>query len=230
MTAHKILDWTPAVIVFDCDGTLMDSERHWQTARDNVLLGHGVALDPEFAELTKGVHYAECGRLMADFAGRPQLAAEMTGQLLDTFRKLVAGHPVATPGAERLVASAARFAPLAVASNCPRDVVESCLDSVGLLHHFEHIVVPGDGVLPKPHPDVYLAAVRHFGAPAADALAVEDSRCGLQAAADAGLRVVGVGPRAADDVTALADWWVTSLAEPDLLAWAASRIPRQTRR
>lgn len=230
MTDHKILGWTPSAVVFDCDGTLMDTERHWQAARNNVLLGYGIPADEEFAELAKGVHYTECGQLMAHFAGRPERAGEMTGQLLDAFRKLVAEQPLATPGAERLVTTTARFAPLAVASNCPRDVVESCLDAVGLLRYFEQIVVPGEGVAPKPEPDVYLAAVRHFGADPSDSLAVEDSHCGIQAAAGAGLRVVGVGPRPGDEVAALTDLWVTSLESPDLLAWADSRRPERIAR
>jgi beta-phosphoglucomutase-like phosphatase (HAD superfamily) len=227
MTSPTFLDWTPSAVVFDCDGTLMDTERHWQSARDNVLSGYGIAPDPEFAARSKGVHYTECGRLMAQVARRPDLADEMTAQLLSAFRKLVADNPIPTPGAKLLVTSAARFAPLAVASNCPRDVVESCLESAGLLRHFERIVVPDQDVLPKPAPDVYLTAVHAFGADPADALAVEDSLVGLQSAARAGLRVIGVGSRPAEELTALADLWVTTLAEPALLAWAAARIPRQ---
>ncbi len=227
MTSHKILDWTPVVVVFDCDGTLMDTERHWQAARDNVLLGHGVPPDPEFAERVKGVHYADCGRLMAEFAGRPERAEQMTAQLLDSFRKLVADNPLTTPGAERMVTALARFAPLAVASNCPRDVVESCLNAVGLLHHFELIVVPGDSVRAKPDPDVYRTAVSRFGAEPADCLAVEDSLVGLQAAAAAGLRVLGVGPRPGEEALALTDLWVSSLADRDLLAWADGRRPEE---
>jgi HAD superfamily hydrolase (TIGR01509 family) len=230
MTTHTILDWTPEVVVFDCDGTLMDTERHWQAARDEVLRDYGVTPGPDFAELSKGVHYTECGELMAGLAGRPQDTEKITEALLSSFRRLVAEDPVPAPGARSLVTRAAAFAPLAVASNCPRDVVESCLEAAGLLQHFEHIVVPGEGVLPKPRPDVYLTAVRRLGAEPADALAVEDSACGLQAAAEAGLRVLGVGPRPAEEVRALADLWVTSLAEPDLLSWAASRIPRQITR
>ncbi len=227
MTPHKIFDWTPAVVVFDCDGTLMDTERHWQAARDRVLAGHGVSPDPHFAELAKGVHYTECGQLMANFARRPELAEEMTGQLLQAFRQLVADHPVASPGAERMVTCAARFAPLAVASNCPRDVVESCLESAGLLGHFEQIVVPGDGIAPKPAPDVYLRAVHAFGAEPVECLAVEDSHCGLVSAAGAGLRVIGVGRCPTDDMRALADLWVTTLADSGLLAWADGRMGRQ---
>ncbi len=227
MTPHKIFDWTPAVVVFDCDGTLMDTERHWQAARDLVLREHGVRADARFAERSKGVHYTECGRLMAEFAGRPERAEEVTGQLLAAFRTLVADQPVATPGAQRLVARAARFAPLAVASNCPRDVVESCLDAAGLLDHIERIVVPEGDLAPKPAPDVYLGAVHAFGAEPSDCLAVEDSHCGLLAAAGAGLRVVGVGADPAPEMTGLADLWVTTLADPGLFAWADGRVDRE---
>jgi HAD superfamily hydrolase (TIGR01509 family) len=227
MTSPAFLDWTPSVVVFDCDGTLMDTERHWVAARDRVLTAHHVTASPDFAARAKGVHYTECGRLMAKEAGRPELADEMTDQLLSTFRRLVADHPVATPGARLMVTSAARFAPLAVASNCPRDVVETCLSSAGLLDHFERVVVPDQDVLPKPAPDVYLTAVRAFGAEPADCLAVEDSLCGLRSAAGAGLRIVGVGARPTDEMTALTDLWVTTLAEPALLAWAADRVPRR---
>lgn len=150
----------------------------------------------------------------------------MTRQLLDVFRKLVAENPVTCPGASELVFAAAEFAPLAVASNCPRDVVESSLDQAGLLSCFAHVVVPEDGLAPKPDPALYLAAVELCGAVPAEALAVEDSACGIQSAVRAGLRVLGVGPHPGEQETALTDLWVTTLADPAVLAWAASRPAR----
>ncbi|MEU6811687.1 HAD family phosphatase [Streptomyces sp. NPDC046831] len=225
MTTHHMfdLDWTPEGVVFDCDGTLVDSEQHWQEARFIVLRDAGCAPDEEFAEHAKGLHYTECGALMARLAGRPDGAEEMTRHLLETFRALAARRPVAMRGARDLVAELSRVAPLAVASNCPADVVEFCLESVGLRHHFRHLVVPGGPVRPKPHPDTYAEAVRRLGVKPGDALAVEDSVNGLRAAAGAGLRVVGVGPRPGPEAAALADLWVGGLDNPGLAAWAASR-------
>ncbi|GLF92781.1 HAD family hydrolase [Streptomyces yaizuensis] len=219
----EIFPWTPAAVVFDCDGTLMDSERHWVEARSLVLRAHGVEPDEEFTELAKGIHYTECGRLMAVTAGRPELADEMTAGLLHAFRTLVAEDPVTTAGAAELVERAAQFAPLAVASNCPRDVVEHCLDTAGLLEHFLHVIVPAGTTRPKPHPDVYLTAAAEFGADPGDCLAVEDSLCGIRAAVRAGLRVLGVGPRPDRESFAMADHWVRSLADPALQVWARSR-------
>jgi HAD superfamily hydrolase (TIGR01509 family) len=227
MTSHRTISWTPAAIVFDCDGTLMDTERHWQKARDLVLRGYGFALGADFAERAKGLHYTECGRLMADEAARPELAEEMAELLLRHFRDLVAREPRTMPGARELVLSVLRFAPLAVASNCPVEVVESCLGAADLRDRFEHIVVPGEGVRPKPQPDVYLTATRLCGVEPGDALAIEDSFCGIQSAAAAGMRVLGVGPLPSDDSIELADWWVRSLEDPAVRGWAGDRVPAQ---
>ncbi|GHF96158.1 HAD family hydrolase [Streptomyces thermodiastaticus] len=216
-------DWTPEAVVFDCDGTLIDSEQHWQRARAIVLRAFGHAPDEEFAQRAKGLHYRDCGALMAELVGAPEHAEDMTQQLLSAFRSLVAREPVTTPGARELVWTLQRVAPLAVASNCPEDVVRFSLESVDLLKYVRHIVVPDDSIRPKPHPDTYAEAVRRLGVPGSNALAVEDSVNGMKAAVAAGLRVVGLGPRPATQDAALADLWVDSLDDPALMDWAASR-------
>ncbi|MFJ2564511.1 HAD family hydrolase [Streptomyces sp. NPDC094154] len=231
MATHHMfdLDWTPEAVVFDCDGTLVDSEQHWQQARISVLRDFGCEPGPDFTERAKGLHYTECGALMAGVAGRPEAAGEMTERLLTTFRTLVAREPVAARGAKGLVTILSRVAPLAVASNCPADVVEFSLEAVGLRRHFRHIVVPDEEVRPKPHPGTYTEAVRRLGVNEGNTLAVEDSVNGLRAAVGAGLKVVGVGPRPGPEAAALADLWVGALDNAGLMGWAASR-PRTVRR
>ncbi|MFD8535120.1 HAD family hydrolase [Streptomyces rubrogriseus] len=219
---RALLDWSPEAVVFDCDGTLMDSERHWQEARNRAFREHGVQPPPGFAERALGLHYEDCGRLMAQAVHKPELAEYLTAALLDHFLELVTDEPVTMPGAVRLVRLLSDRLPLAVASNCPRVVVEGSLERAGLLAHFQHLVVPdtGDGVRPKPHPDVYAVAARLCGVPPHRALAVEDSLTGVDAARRASLRVLGVGPRPQGDGATLADGWLPSLDAPELLAWA----------
>lgn len=220
----SLLSWTPAAIVFDCDGTLMDSECHWVMARELVLRGYGVATPEGFGDQTKGLHYSECGRVLAEAAGLPASQVEQTtAQLLEHFRKLVAADPVTIPGAYELVALAARFAPLAVASNCPRDVVESGLAHAGMLPHFTEVLVPDANLRPKPDPDLYLAATRACGATPATTLAVEDSHCGILSASRAGLRVLGVGANPSDEELQLVDMWVTALDDPGIVEWIETR-------
>ncbi|MFF4753838.1 HAD family hydrolase [Streptomyces sp. NPDC002514] len=243
MTTHapSLLDWSPDAVVFDCDGTLMDTERHWQDARTRALHAFGLTPSAGFAERAKGVHYTDCGRLMAEEAHKPELAADLTKALLDHFMDLVAGNPVTMPGAAEFVRSLSGRLPLAVASNCPLEVVEESLSRAGLLRHFRHIVVPsgmppdaagGDPsvfapavVRPKPWPDVYATAARLCGASAHRALAVEDSLTGVESAWRAGLRVLGVGHRPDGAHAGRADLWVPALHSPLLKTWVRDQVP-----
>ncbi|THA71590.1 HAD family phosphatase [Streptomyces sp. A0958] len=224
MTADRILSWSPSAIVFDCDGTLMDTERHWQEARNITFRIFGLNPPAGFADRAKGVHYTECGALMAQETGKPDLVDDLADTLLKTFTALVDQDPVTMPGAAALVRLAARHRPLAVASNCPRTMVESCLGRAGLLTCFEHVVVAGDDVRPKPEPDVYRVAARLCGVPPEEALAVEDSLTGMESARRAGLRVIGIGARPPGPDAEQADLWVASLADRELLTWARSRL------
>jgi HAD superfamily hydrolase (TIGR01509 family) len=205
----------------------MDTERHWQDARERALREYGLTARPGFAERAKGLHYTECGGLMAAESGRPELSPQLTAALLAHFRALVSAQPRTMPGAPELVARAAASAPIAVASNCPLEVVEACLSTAGLLDYFEHIVVPDGAVRPKPAPDVYLTAARLCGAEPADCLAVEDSGCGIRAAVSAGLRVLGVGPWPGDDLAESVDLWVERLDDPEVAAWGCHADARQ---
>ncbi|MEU1350698.1 HAD family phosphatase [Streptomyces sp. NPDC005776] len=224
MTVHQILSWSPSAIVFDCDGTLMDTERHWQEARNTTFRIFGLKPPAGFADRAKGVHYTDCGALMAQETGKPDLADDLADALLTTFTTLVDQNPVTMPGAAALVRLAARSLPLAVGSNCPRSMVEACLGRAGLLTCFDHVVVAGEEIRPKPEPDIYGEAARLCGVRPEEALAVEDSLTGMESARRAGLRVVGIGECPPDPDVKWADLWVASLTDPDLMAWAHTRL------
>ena len=226
MAVTRVFHWTPKAVVFDCDGTLLDSERHWRVARSQTLAAYHLTVGDHFAERASGVHYVECGRLMAQEAGCPQAAEELAAHLLNGFQELAAARPVVLPGVPELVANVGAFAPLAVASNCPRSVVESSLEAADLLRYFRYVAVAEDTVRPKPHPDTYLAAVGRCGVATAETLAVEDSRAGVEAARAAGMRVLGVGLDPDPTLRERADAWVDSLDVPEVQQWAAARVPR----
>lgn len=237
--ASALLGWSPQAVVFDCDGTLMDTERHWQDARTRAFQSFGLSTPPGFADRAKGVHYIDCGRLMAEEAQKPELTEVLTKELLEHFLNLVNEDPATMPGAAELVRLLSGRLPLAVASNCPVEVVEESLGRAGLRRHFDHIVVPTEGpqapgarpaeegtgtVRPKPWPDVYATAARLCGAPPETALAIEDSLTGVDSARGAGLRVLGVGPRPAEEDVARTDLWVTALNAPELLEWVRESV------
>ncbi|MDT0440502.1 MULTISPECIES: HAD family phosphatase [Streptomyces] len=230
--ASPLLHWSPQAVVFDCDGTLMDTERHWQEARTRAFQSFGLTTPPGFADRAKGVHYIDCGRLMAEEVQKPELTDVLTKGLLEHFLDLVTDDPATMPGAAEFVRLLSGRLPLAVASNCPLEVVEESLGRAGLRRHFEHIVVPsgagpdggGEAVRPKPWPDVYATAARLCGAAPETALGIEDSLTGVDSARSAGLRVLGVGPRPAERDAERADLWVNALNAPELLVWVREHV------
>ncbi|AXL93650.1 hydrolase [Streptomyces sp. CB09001] len=239
--SRTLPNWSPEAIVFDCDGTLMDTERHWQDARTRTFRDFGLPTPPGFAERAKGVHYLDCGRLMAQETNKPDLASDLSTALLAHFMSLVAEDPLTMPGATEFVRLCWHRLPLAVASNCPMEVVDESLLRAGLRRYFRHVVVPTvqqdfddsdaapndqaeQAVRPKPWPDVYSRASSLCGVAPRSALAIEDSLTGVESASRAGLRVLGVGPLPKEG-SGQADAWAPGLDSEQILSWLRMRVP-----
>lgn len=190
-------------VIFDVDGTLVESERH----------GHRVAFNRAFAEAGLPYRWDQelYGELLAITGGRERLAHYLASQGLAApeaaaraaelhavknrhFLELVAGGALpARPGAAALLDDLARHGVrLAVATTGSRAWVEPLL--AGLFGHdrFEVIVAGEDVPAKKPDPAAYLVALERLGLIASDALAVEDSVPGMKAALAAELTCVVV--------------------------------------
>lgn len=178
-------------LVFDNDGTLVDSGRAnfaaWRTAAadQGVVLGAGWYAERTglSGELLLDALEAAEGRSLrreAMVAGHARAYAEGLGAL--TERGDVA---------EIARAQHARR-PLAVCSGARREQVEAGLRRLGLRELFAVVVCAEDAGRPKPAPDLYLAAARGLGVPPAGCLAFEDTDEGLASARAAGMQVVDV--------------------------------------
>jgi beta-phosphoglucomutase-like phosphatase (HAD superfamily) len=86
----------------------------------------------------------------------------------------------------------ARSIPVAVATSAPPENVRHTLAELGLDARLDRVVRADEVPRGKPHPDVFLAAARLLGVPAADCLAFEDAPAGVAAAKAAGMTCVGV--------------------------------------
>ncbi|PRY37812.1 HAD family hydrolase [Umezawaea tangerina] len=215
----RLYDWTPAAVVFDCDGLLVDTEPCWSVAETALFARRGLAFGPEQKAAVIGKSLAAAGDTLAGLFDEPGAGAEIAAELLVLVAEVVAEEAEAMPGAVALVDLVAASVPFAVASNSPRSLLEAALARSGFAGVFPVSVAADEVSAPKPHPEMYLAACAALGVEPGAALAFEDSATGLRSARAAGLRVVGVPTLAHQDFPA--DVVVESLRDNDLLAWVS---------
>lgn len=173
-------------LIFDFDGTLVDSEPLHARAWRETAKVYGF---PEQTPYLAAVGVADetvAQRVIADFkpeAGAPALLQEKARRFDGLSRDLV---PV--DGALRIFHRAkARGLRLAVASNGPASYVVPILKSCGLFPMLEAIACGDEVRRHKPAPDLYVLACQRLGLPAGDCVALEDSVDGVASAKVAGL-------------------------------------------
>ncbi|GAA0488478.1 HAD family hydrolase [Microbacterium aurantiacum] len=177
-------------VIFDFDGTLVQSE-HISIELDRRLLAeHGVRLSADdiaarFVGSTKEYHQTELRRLLG---AQPDVATVTRyASLFETMFDEVQPTP-------NVVDTLATLnAPTAIASNNSGHRIRRTLDRLGLRHHFgDHIVAREDVSRGKPAPDPYIRAAEMLGVDPVNCLAVEDSLPGIRAALAAGMTAVGL--------------------------------------
>ena len=215
-------------VVFDVDGTLVDSERD----------GHRVAFNLAFEEL--GLPYRWdvelYGRLLEVTGGKQRLEKFLEGEGMaaeerddvvprlhqrktELFRELVAGGGVEPrPGVIRVLEEATSAGlRLAVATTGSRGWVEPLLERLFPEVAFDPVITGDEAPVRKPDPSAYEMTLGRLGLPASEVLAVEDSANGLVAAHAAGLAcVVVVNDYTADQELSQAELVVAGFEELDV--------------
>ncbi|MEU9339838.1 HAD family phosphatase [Streptomyces sp. NPDC048278] len=181
-------------VIFDLDGTLVDSEPNYYEATRQLLAGHGVT-DYTWAEHERlvGISTLETVTLLRDRHGlRPpvaELLAEANRRYLELARTRTRTYPEMRKFVELL---AAEGVPSAVASGSSPDAIEAILAGTGLDAYLRTTVSADEVPRGKPEPDVFLEAARRLGAAPADCVVLEDAAPGLAAAHAAGMRCIAV--------------------------------------
>src|SRR5579864_5840217 len=179
----------PYLVIFDCDGVLVDSEVLSCQCLSEVLGRRGIVLSKDDAvELFLGQssaailrHYEEDRRLVPE-----AFLAELKTQVLQRFRLSL--QPI--PGIGTLVAGLRT--PFCVASSSDLDRVALSLDLTGLAPHFGDRLYTSQMVARgKPAPDLFLYAAGRMKAAPTRTLVIEDSVSGVTAAKAAGMTVWG---------------------------------------
>ena len=184
-------------IIFDFDGTIVDTESPWYDLVSDLYRGHGHELPLS--------DYLTCIGTSGDGFDVYQHLEQLLGRNIDREgikRDLTAQHHELMKSTELrpgvldiILAAHARGLPLAIGSSSPRVWVDSYLRRFGLLEYFRCIVTADDVARVKPDPALFNQARAGLGSQAAETLVFEDSCYGLEAAIAAGLPCVAVHNR-----------------------------------
>ncbi|PJM85863.1 HAD family hydrolase [Achromobacter ruhlandii] len=183
----------PRLVIFDCDGVLIDSEIIAARAQSRALAEHGIAITPqEAARRFAGIPDADMWQTLQDENARAlpeDFPRQYADRLQDTFRQELR----ALPGVrETLAALRQRGMAYCVASSSTPPKLEAALKLVGLWEEFAPNVFSTAQVAHgKPAPDVFLFAARQMRTAILECVVVEDSVPGVRAARAARMRAVG---------------------------------------
>ncbi|MEV0157177.1 HAD family phosphatase [Micromonospora sp. NPDC050686] len=180
-------------MLFDMDGTLVDSEKLWDVALTELAETYGGTLSDAARRAIVGTSMAVSMRILHDDLGQPERdpqvsAAWIDARILELFRTGLRWRP----GALALLhAVRAAGIPTALVTSSGRPLVEVALDTLGR-DSFDAIVCGDEVGSAKPHPEPYLTAARLLGVPIGRCVAIEDSPSGVASALAAGAAVLAV--------------------------------------
>ncbi len=201
--SDTLFDRTFAAVIFDNDGTLVDSTgsvvRSWVRWAEE----HDVA-----PERLDGHHGVPAASIIAAVA--PHLDPDAAFARIEELELADVDGVVALPGVLAAVAALAG-APIAVATSATRDLARVRLAAAGV--EIDEVVTIEDVERGKPAPDPFVEAARRLGVDPADCIVCEDAPSGVAAARAAGCAVLAVTTTSEADALADADLVVESLAE-----------------
>ena len=182
----------PSAVVFDLDGVLIESERVWDTARQEVVRDRGGTWHDSATTDMMGMSSKEWSSYMHDRLGVPMEPAEINDAVVERAASAYEAHLPLLPHAAETVRELATRWSLGVASSSNRPIIELVLERAGVRACFGAIVSSEEVERGKPAPDVYLEATRRMEVDPMCTAAVEDSTNGLLAARAAGMRVIAI--------------------------------------
>ena len=182
----------PAAVLWDMDGTLVDTEPYWIAAEHDIVEEHGGTWTEELAHQLVGQDLLVAATFIRDNSAVDWSPERIVDEMLGRVIGKVSEHIPWRPGARELLAALkAEGVPSALVTMSWRSLADAVLGA--LPEGTFDVVVTGDEVSHgKPHPEPYRAAARLLGVSPQDCVAIEDSPTGVRSAVAAGVPTLAV--------------------------------------
>ena len=181
-------------VIFDMDGTLLDTEKLISECMIEAAAEEGWTLDWDTVIDCIGTTAEETERILLKAMGKTFPYDRIRDQSIEKFKNIKnIREKIMKAGADRLMDCLDRMnIPFGLATTTDRSEVEAILDFIGIKARFRTIVCGDDVEKSKPDPEIYFKAAENMGIDSSEALVFEDSNMGINSAASAGARVVWV--------------------------------------
>jgi HAD superfamily hydrolase (TIGR01509 family) len=209
----------PAAVLWDMDGTLVDTEPYWIVEETLLVTEYGGSWTEEDAHSLVGNDLAASAKYIQEVGGVPLPAEEIIDRLLERVIERVQVSIPWRPGARELLAELnARGVPCALVTMSYQNLAQAVVAALPT-GSFRTVVAGDDVTHGKPHPEPYLLAASRLGVAPESCVAIEDSLTGVTSAERAGVPVLAVEhlvpiPAAPGRtvVTSLKDWTADDLS------------------
>jgi len=180
------------LVIFDCDGVLVDSEVLGNVVFAELLSRNGYEISSaETAKRFRGMKFADCLEIL-ERESAIRLPATFTSDFRQESRLRFEAELQPVPGIVSLIES--MEAPFCVASSGPRSKITDNLRFTGLYSHFSDAIFSSyDLETWKPDPGLFLHVAEHYGFAPENCVVIEDSAPGVSAGIAAGMRVLALG-------------------------------------
>lgn len=182
-------------VVFDLDGTLIESEQIWRNLRREFVAEHGGRWTEDAQRAMMGMRTQEWANYMHEVLKVPLAPREIERRIVERVSAELSKKPPILPGADAVLVRLSGAFVLALATSSAYPVANAVLAATGWSKYFT-VVVSADSVhRGKPAPDVYILALELLKADVARSVAIEDSGNGIRSAHRAHLSVVAIPNR-----------------------------------
>lgn len=181
-------------VIFDMDGTLIDSEPMWKAAEQQVFGELGVEVTDELARETAAMTTKEVTEFWfarSPWTGKTLKQAE--DEVIERVAALIAESGKAMQGVDRILTFFAnKDVKIGLATNAPEQLIPIVLEKLGIAHYFHCYSSSDREKQGKPAPDVYLTTANKLAVEPSKCIAFEDTLTGVKSANHANMKSVVV--------------------------------------